>query len=72
MDSKVYPEKLAARGSEYLRPTPEEREEINRIIMDELVCGDLQAEGVAYFQRLHPAEKCGLRCRRRWAAPRSR
>ena len=37
VESEVYPEKLAARGLAYLRPEPAEREEISRIIMDELV-----------------------------------
>ena len=40
VDSEVYPDALTARGLDYMRPTPEEREEINRIIMDELVCSD--------------------------------
>ena len=39
VESEVYPEKLAARGLAFLRPEPDEREAINRIIMDELVCG---------------------------------
>lgn len=52
IDSEVYPEKLKARGLDYLRPTNEERDEINRIIMDELVYGDLKPEAVAYFQRV--------------------
>src|SRR5215472_6895324 len=37
VDSKVYPDALTAQGLAYMRPTPEERDEINRIIMDELV-----------------------------------
>lgn len=52
VDSEVYPEKLAARGLEYLRPTEAERDEINRIIMDELVYGDFKPEAVAYFQQV--------------------
>ncbi|HKU16242.1 MAG TPA: amino acid racemase [Steroidobacteraceae bacterium] len=52
VDSSVYPEKLEARGLSYLRPTPTERDEINRIIMDELVCSVFKPEGVAYFQRV--------------------
>ncbi|HYD79631.1 MAG TPA: amino acid racemase [Paucimonas sp.] len=52
VDSEVYPEKLAARGLGYLRPTAEERDEINRIIMDELVYGISRHEGVAYFQNV--------------------
>jgi len=49
---EVYPEKLAARGLAFLRPTGEERAEINRIIMDELVCGLFKPEGIAYHQRV--------------------
>ena len=48
--SEVYPEKLTARGLEFVRPNTAEREEINRIIMDELVCGVFKPEAVAYFQ----------------------
>jgi aspartate racemase len=35
IESEVYPEKLAARGLEYVRPNAGERDEINRIIMDD-------------------------------------
>jgi aspartate racemase len=52
VESAVYPEKLAARGLECLRPSSAEREEINRIIMDELVCSVFKPEQVAYFQRV--------------------
>ena len=52
VESEVYPEKLAARGLEYVRPSAAEREEINRIIMDELVYGVFKPEAVAYFQRV--------------------
>src|SRR5665213_2493311 len=52
VESEVYPEKLAARGLEYLRPDTTEREEINRIIMDELVYGVFKPEAVASFQRI--------------------
>ena len=52
VDSDVYPQKLAARGLEYLRPNAGERDEINRIIMDELVYGVFKPEAVAYFQRV--------------------
>jgi aspartate racemase len=50
VESDVYPEKLTARGLEYRRPDTAEREEINRIIMDELVYGVFKPEAVAYFQ----------------------
>lgn len=52
VDSEVYPEKVTARGLEYLRPTPAEREEINRIIFDELVYGVFKPDAVEYFQRV--------------------
>jgi aspartate racemase len=52
VESEVYPEKLTARGLEFLRPSAEERAEINRIIMDELVYGVFRPEAVAYFQKV--------------------
>jgi aspartate racemase len=52
VDSEIYPEKLAAQGLECVRPSTAEREEINRIIMDELVYGVLKPESVAHFQRV--------------------
>ena len=50
VDSEVYPEKLAARGLAYVRPSNEERDEVNRIIMDELVYGVFKPQGIAYHQ----------------------
>ncbi|HME89842.1 MAG TPA: amino acid racemase [Myxococcaceae bacterium] len=52
VESEIYPEKLSARGLEYVRPSSAEREEINRIIMDELVYGVFKPEAVAYFQQV--------------------
>lgn len=52
VESGVYPEKLTARGLAYVRPNAAEREEINRIIMDELVYGVFKPEAVAYHQRV--------------------
>ena len=52
VDSEVYPEKLAARGLVAVRPGIAERDEINRIIMDELVYGVFKPESVAAFQRI--------------------
>lgn len=52
VNSEVYPEKLTRQGLEFLRPKEEEREEINRIIMAELVRGVFKPEVVAYFQRV--------------------
>ena len=52
IESEVYPEKLAARGLAFERPNAAEREELNRIIMDELVRGVFRPEGTAAFQRV--------------------
>lgn len=52
VESEVYPEKLSARGIAWERPAPEDRNEIDRIIMDELVYGLFKPDGVAYFQRV--------------------
>lgn len=52
VESEVYPAKLAARGLEYVRPTADEREEIDRIIMDELVYGVFRPEAIAALQRV--------------------
>ena len=52
VESEVYPEKLAARGLRYVRPSEPERAEVNRIIMDELVCSVFKPEAVSYFQRV--------------------
>ena len=51
VDSEVYPEKLAAHGNAYVRPNVADRNEINRIIMDELVRGVFKAEAVACHLR---------------------
>jgi aspartate racemase len=50
--SEVYPEQLKARGLAWMRPEEDEREEINRIIMDELVRGVFRAQGIAYHQKV--------------------
>jgi aspartate racemase len=52
VQSEVYPDKLTARGLDYLRPSAVERDEINRIIMDELVNGLFTPAAVTYFQRV--------------------
>ena len=52
VESEIYPEKLGERGIMYLRPSPAECQEINRIIMDELVCGVCKPEAVACFQQI--------------------
>jgi aspartate racemase len=50
--SDVYPGRLQPRGIECVCPAPEERDEIHRIIMDELVYGIFRPESVAYLQRV--------------------
>lgn len=50
--SDIYPEKLAAKGIACVRPSDAERDEISRIIMDELVYGDFRPSSVAYFQQV--------------------
>jgi aspartate racemase len=52
VDSEVYPEKLSARRLDYLRPTAVERDETNRIIMEELVYGIFNPESTATFLRV--------------------
>lgn len=50
--SEVYPEMLAARGLEFVRPGSTDCAEMNRIIMDELVAGVFKPEAVATFRRI--------------------
>lgn len=52
VESEVYPERLAAHGLACLRPGTAEREELNRIIMEELVRGVFRPEAVAAFRRV--------------------
>ncbi len=52
VDGPVYPERLAARGLSYAPPSADERAEINRIIMDELVNGVFKPEAIAYHQQV--------------------
>jgi len=52
VESDVYPQKLTVRGLDFLRPTADEREQINRFIMDELVYGVTSAQAVVYFQQV--------------------
>jgi aspartate racemase len=52
VDSAVYPPKLKSRGLKLARPNSAERDEINRLIMAELVCGVFSAKTVAYFQQV--------------------
>src|SRR5215207_9316737 len=52
VESEVYPEKIVARGLTCARPNVAEREEMNRIIFDELVYGVFKPEAVAFFRRV--------------------
>ena len=52
VESEIYPEKFAAHGMECVRPNPAARQEISRIIMDELVCGVFKPGSVAYVQHV--------------------
>ncbi len=52
VESSLYPDRLSAAGLSYVRPDADEREEINRIIMDELVCGVFRPEAVDYHRRV--------------------
>lgn len=48
--SDVYPKKLASRGIACVRPADDERDEMGRIIMDELVCGIVKPSSVVYMR----------------------
>jgi aspartate racemase len=52
VESEVYPEKLGARGIAYVRPRADEREEISRIIMEELTYGIIKPEALTIHQRM--------------------
>jgi aspartate racemase len=50
VESDVYPEKLAARGVQVMRPSAAECDEIDRIIMEELVRGVFTPAQIECFQ----------------------
>ena len=61
VESEVYPTALAARGLHHLRPDDEERLEIDRIIMEELVYGVFKPEAIETHQQVmarYKAEGC--------------
>jgi aspartate racemase len=62
VDSSVYPEKIAAHGLQFARPTAFECEAINRLIMEELVCGIFTAQTIAYFAAVIAGLKDRERC----------
>jgi aspartate racemase len=52
VDSEVYPEKLSARGIECVRPSAADRDASSRVIMEELVRGVFEPEGVQLYRRI--------------------
>ena len=52
VNSEVYPEKLSALNLECVRPNTVERDETNRIIMEELLYGVFKPESIAYYQQV--------------------
>jgi aspartate racemase len=52
MEGPVYPPKFAEVGVELCLPSPEARNEINRIIFEELVYMKFRPEALAYFQQV--------------------
>ena len=52
VESDVYPAALAARGLWFALPEPAEREELNRVIMDELVRGIFRPAALAFHQQV--------------------
>lgn len=52
VDSEVYPSKLGDHGLDFMRPTENERSEIDHIIMSELVVGTFKLESIRYFQQV--------------------
>lgn len=52
VESDVYPNVLEENRLSYVRPNQQERDEINRIIMDELVPGIFKPDAVKYFQNV--------------------
>ena len=63
MEGPVYPQKLAAAGIDHRMPGPKERERIDQIIMNELVCGTFTPRSLAYFTEVIRELKRWLRCR---------
>jgi aspartate racemase len=52
VESEVYPSRLSPRGIDFVRPDAGQRNEINRIIFEELVYGDFKPQSVAYVQQV--------------------
>lgn len=52
VSSDVYPEKITSRGLEYVRPDDEDRLDVGRIIMEELVPGHIRAASTRRVQEV--------------------
>lgn len=52
VESDVYPDKLGARGLDYVRPSRADRDDINSVILDELVKGVFTPEAIGRCQRV--------------------
>ena len=50
VESEVYPERLGAHGLDHVRPPPAARAALDRIIMEELVCGVFRPESAAVLR----------------------
>ncbi|MEO7337839.1 MAG: amino acid racemase [Caldimonas sp.] len=57
VESEVYPEPFAARGMDIVRPTEVERDEANRIILDELVRGIFEPASITRLQQMFEGMK---------------
>jgi len=52
MDSEVYPASLAAAGIAAVRPAESDRDQIHRVIIDQLVPGEIKPDAVTDVQRV--------------------
>ncbi|WP_444933005.1 aspartate/glutamate racemase family protein [Microbulbifer sp. ANSA003] len=52
VESDVYPKKIEGQNLAWLRPTNEQVHNIDRLIMEELVCGVSTPDSVTYFQEV--------------------
>lgn len=52
VDSDVYSERFERTGLELVKPSTAQRDEMNRVIMDELVHGNFEPRSVAFFQEV--------------------
>ncbi len=59
VESEVYPAKLAEHSLEWVRPSSADRAQIHRVIMEDLVRGVFNAEGIACFRQVFARMKNG-------------